>query len=83
MNKENICEKSTNDFSDVKIIKQFADNVRKKRLECNLTQQELADRCKMHVSYISAIEKYRINISLKNLQIIAKALKVEPKTLIS
>jgi len=59
------------------IIKVFGNNLRKYRTEKGLSQEEFAEKCGMHRTYISAIECYRRSISLENVQRIADALAIE------
>lgn len=59
------------------IIKVFGDNVKKYRTKLHLSQEEFADKCGLHRTYISAIECYRRSISLENIQRIADALEIE------
>lgn len=59
------------------IIKAFANNLKKYRVQLGLSQEEFADKCGMHRTYISAIECYRRSISLYNIQKIADALEIE------
>ena len=59
------------------IIKVFASNLKKYRTALGLSQEEFADKCGMHRTYISAIECCRRSISLDNIQRIADALEVE------
>lgn len=59
------------------IIKVFSLNVRKYRLEQNMSQEVLAEKCGMHRTYISGIECCRRSISLENVQRIADALKID------
>lgn len=55
----------------------FAKNVRKFRQADGLSQEELAEKCGMHRTYISAVERCKRSISLDNIQRIADALEVE------
>ena len=66
----------------MEITKIFGDNVRKYRLEANISQEGLADLCGLHRTYISDIERYRRNASLESAEKIAKALKVKPSDLL-
>jgi len=56
--------------------------VRKIRKQRGLSQEELAFRCGLHRTYISDIERGSRNVSLKNIEKIAKALGVPPKLLL-
>ena len=55
----------------------FATNVRKYRNEKGLSQEALADLSGLHRTYISDIERERRNISINNIENIARALGVE------
>lgn len=59
------------------IIKVFGLNVKRYRTEAKLSQEEFADKCGLHRTYISSIECYRRSISLENIQRIADALDIE------
>lgn len=56
----------------------LAQNIRRIRLEQGISQEELAFRCELDRTYISAVERSIWNISLGNIEKIAMALKVEP-----
>lgn len=60
------------------IIHVFSHNVRARRQQLGLTQEGLAERCGLHRTYISSLEREQRSISLKNIQLIADALEVEP-----
>lgn len=64
------------------VLLKFGKQVRKIRIEQNLSQEELADRAGVHRTYIGMIERAEKNITLENIEKIAKALKVSPKELI-
>lgn len=51
--------------------------VRERRLELGLTQQELADLCGLHRSYIGEIEIGRRNPTLRSIVKLARALQVD------
>ncbi len=59
------------------IKKLFGSNVRKYRLEKNLSQEKLAEISGLHRTYISAVERAERSISLDNIQKIACALDIE------
>ncbi len=58
-------------------------NVRALRTKKKLTQEQLADFCNLHRTYVGAIERGDRNVSLKNIVKIAQALDVEPAQLLS
>ena len=60
----------------------FGDNVRKGRTELGLSQAQLAEKCGLHTTYISGIERGVRNVSALNIERIAKALKLKPHQLL-
>lgn len=65
------------------IIQLFGTNVRKYRLELELSQEKFAELCGLHRTYISDIECFQRNVSLETVQKIATALNVAPQILFS
>lgn len=59
------------------ILIKFGNKVREKRLEQNLSQEELAERAGVHRTYIGMIERAEKNITLENIEKIAKALGIK------
>lgn len=59
------------------ILKVFAQNVRYYRERLGISQEDFAEKCGLHRTYISAIERQKRNISLNNIQKIADALDIE------
>lgn len=60
----------------------LAKNIRKLRLSKQLSQEELADICRLHRTYISDIERGNRNVSIDNIEKIAKGLNVDPSVLL-
>ncbi len=58
------------------IKRRFGIKVRQMRLEKGLSQESFADRCGLHRTYIGAVERGERNISIENIEKIAKALGV-------
>lgn len=63
------------------ILLLFGHNVQKYRKERNLSQEKLAELAGVHRTYIGMIERAEKNITLCNIDKIAKALQVEIKDL--
>ena len=59
------------------IIKVFGTNVKLYRQNQKLSQEKLAEKCGLHRTYISDIERFRRSISLDNIQKIANALNIK------
>jgi transcriptional regulator with XRE-family HTH domain len=55
------------------ILKDFGLRVKQLRLERNWTQQDLADQSGFHKNYIGMVERGERNISLRNIEMLAKA----------
>jgi transcriptional regulator with XRE-family HTH domain len=58
------------------IRKRFGGAVRIRRVELNLSQEELAERADLHRTYISDLERGKRNVSLENIEKLAKALNL-------
>ena len=56
--------------------------IRETRVKEGYSQEELASRCGLHRTYISDIERGERNVSVENIEKIAKALKTEPDELL-
>jgi len=59
----------------------FGLNVKKLRLAQSLSQEKLAELASLHRTYIGSIERGERNVSLENIVVISRALKVSPYTL--
>lgn len=60
----------------------FGKNVRFFRNERKLSQEQLAFLCGLHRTYIGAVERNEKNISINNIEKIAKALDIAPEKLL-
>ena len=56
----------------------LAYNIRLLRFENGISQEELAFRCELDRTYISAVERCVWNVALNNIEKIAHALNIEP-----
>lgn len=63
------------------ILIKFGTRVRQLRKERNLSQEELSYKADLHRTYIGMIERAEKNITLLNIEKIAKALNLEVKDL--
>lgn len=64
------------------IQKKFGDKLRELRKQRGLSQEDLALKSGLHRTYISDIERGSRNLSLKNIEKIAKALGLATKSLL-
>lgn len=70
-------------MSDLSLIRQLAQNVRESRRRKGWSQEELAERCGLHRTYVGAIERGETNVTLSTLATLARALSVQPYTLLT
>lgn len=61
----------------MKITEKFGYRVKEIRLEIGISQEELSFRSDLHRTYISSIELGKRNVSLVNIEKLAKALNAE------
>lgn len=64
------------------LVAVFAANVRRRRLELKLSQEELAERAGVHRTYIGMLERSEKNCTLYNVWRLAGALEVLPSELL-
>lgn len=55
-----------------KLSTKFGEVIREIRKERNLSQEELADKAEVHRTYVGMIERGEKNITLENIQKLAK-----------
>lgn len=70
-------------ISDSEILKKFGNRVRQFRKQKDISQEELAHRADLHRTYIGMIERAEKNITLLNIEKIAKALDVSISELLN
>ena len=61
----------------------LAKNVRFRRTQLGLSQEQLADVCGLHRTYIGSVERSERNVSLSTLEVLAKALGLSVPELLS
>lgn len=65
--------------NNTKVLVLFGERVRELRTQKNLSQEQLANLADVHRTYIGMIERAEKNITLINIEKIAKALQIELK----
>jgi transcriptional regulator with XRE-family HTH domain len=63
-------------MSSVKLRKIFSKNMRKYRIEQNLSQEELANKAGLHRTYIGSVERAERNITINAMEKICIALEL-------
>ena len=61
----------------------LARNIRARRTDLGLTQEELAERCGLHRTYLGNVERAERNVSLAILEALATGLDCEPPELLT
>ena len=54
----------------------LADNIREYRREHSLSQEEFADQCGLHRTYVGSVERSERNVTLSTLEIFAAVLEI-------
>ena len=67
-------------IDDIKL--KLGKRIKEIRIKEGYSQEELASLSKLHRTYISDIERGERNVSVQNIEKIAKALKIDPSELL-
>ena len=65
------------------LVTTLANNVRHLRKVKGISQQELADLCEIHRTYIGSVERCERNVTLSTLELLANALSVSVTQLLT
>lgn len=60
------------------LIKVICANIREVRKINGLTQEELAEKCGLHTTYLAGVERGERNITMQTLEKIAQGLEISP-----
>lgn len=69
--------------TDYSVRRRLARNVRALRKRLDLSQEQLAERCGLHRTYVGAIERAERNVSIDNVQKLAAALNLDTAALLA
>lgn len=61
----------------------FAKNIRKAREELGMSQEDMAEACGLHRTYVGSVERGERNISIDNMEVMAMAVKGSLAELVS
>lgn len=65
------------------LVRTLAENIRRLRHKQSLSQEELADICGLHRTYVGSVERGERNVTLSSLEVLAQALGVSVVDLLS
>lgn len=60
------------------VTQEFGRRVRERRHALGLSQEALAERSRLHWSYIGRVERGQVNLSLHNIVSLAETLEMDP-----
>lgn len=63
-------------IDDKKFLRQLGERLREQRLARGLTQEELGQKCQLHRTFVGSVERGERNLSILNLRLMAKFLRV-------
>lgn len=69
--------------SNSELIRILSENLRRLRKDRGLSQEDLADRCGLHRTYIGSVERGERNVTLGSLEVIANSLGISVPELLS
>ncbi|HXX22429.1 MAG TPA: helix-turn-helix transcriptional regulator [Terriglobia bacterium] len=67
----------------IELRQTLAANIRLFRSKLGVSQEELADRCSLHRTYVGAIERAERNVTLSTLEVFSRALGVSVPVLLT
>jgi transcriptional regulator with XRE-family HTH domain len=65
-----------------KELRQLGEAIRVARKQMNVSQEDFAESCDLHRTYIGHVERGEVNVSFRNILKIAAALKMKPSVLL-
>jgi len=69
-------------IDDKKFLRELGKRLRDERESRGLTQEQLADKCDLHRTFIGSVERGERNVSILNLRLLARTLRVALSSLL-
>jgi transcriptional regulator with XRE-family HTH domain len=63
-------------LDDARFLRILGSRIRERRLVRGLTQEQLGELCELHRTFIGSVERGERNLSILNLRLIARILRV-------
>lgn len=70
-------------LDEERFLRSLGARLRERRLACKLSQAELGRECQLHRTFIGSVERGERNVSILNLRLIARKLRVSLEELFS
>jgi transcriptional regulator with XRE-family HTH domain len=64
-------------------LRELGHAIRKERERLNLSQEDFAERCDLHRTYVSQLERGIKNVSFENILRVARAFELKPSELLA
>ena len=64
-------------------LRVFGEGIRRHRQALGVSQEDFAELCNLHRTYIGQVERGEKNISFENISKISRALRIKPSVLFS
>jgi transcriptional regulator with XRE-family HTH domain len=63
-------------LDDVRFLRDLGFRIRERRVAQGYTQAQLAEKCRLHRTFIGSVERGKRNVSILNLRLLARILRV-------
>jgi len=63
-------------LQDTRFLRELGFRIREQRLAHELTQEDLRQKCGLHRTFVGSVERGERNVSILNLRVLAKALRI-------
>jgi transcriptional regulator with XRE-family HTH domain len=70
-------------LQEQQFLRTLGDRIREQRQARKWTQTDLAEKCELHRTFIGSVERGERNVSILNLRLIARVLRVSLSDLLS
>ena len=64
-------------LTDKKFLRDLGERIREKRVALGITQEQFGQKCDLHRTFVGSVERGERNVSILNLRLMAKMLRVE------
>lgn len=69
-------------LDDKRFLRQLGERIREQRVARGLTQEQLGEKCELHRTFVGSVERGERNLSILNLRLLAKTLRITLRELL-